>query len=308
MSFLGSLFTTIVGGLFARNSAKSAASAQASAAADLNDVNRKFNHDEAELARQWSAQREDLAYQRDVESATTAFDREMYASNTSHQREVADLRAAGLNPILSANSGASSPSAASISAPIVGSSSASSSSGALASPRQVPDYVGLINSALRARELDLEKRRVDNDTTRANADKQRADNDTTRVSNEGKHLAATLENMKFTQENTKKNTELLQAQIISTIQKTANDKALTSAQINQCNALARQAVLVGEANANYLDNKSAESKQALKAAVRDYNDTKHDFEIKMHSLTPWKVTKFIGETLSNVLPALKGFK
>lgn len=68
----------------------------------------KFNHDEAQLERDFNKS-QSLAEQKfNREEAATARDWQKMMSDSSHQREVADLIKAGLNPVLSANTGAQS--------------------------------------------------------------------------------------------------------------------------------------------------------------------------------------------------------
>lgn len=75
------------------NSSKNVEQALRNESRTLTDLTFNFNKNEAEKERRWSE----------------------YMSNTSHQREVQDLISAGLNPVLSANSGANSYSGASAS-------------------------------------------------------------------------------------------------------------------------------------------------------------------------------------------------
>lgn len=100
-------------------------------------------------------------------------------SNTSHQRQVADMRAAGLNPLLSLNSGASSPSGAmgSVNTPSVQPTPMDYSgfvSGAMDAVRMLQE-VSESNSRIKLNKDSGDKARADAGLSRVKSDRESAD-------------------------------------------------------------------------------------------------------------------------------------
>lgn len=131
--------------------------------------NSAFNASEAALQRSWQEQANAKAMEFNASQAALNRDWQAFMSNTAHQREVADLKAAGLNPVLSAmnGNGAAVTSGATASGVVSSGASASADTSANAA------IVGILSAIINANQQ-LEAANINARTQEAVADKYTA--------------------------------------------------------------------------------------------------------------------------------------
>lgn len=234
-------------------------------------------------------------------AASTAYERQKDFYQHRHQWEVEDLKAAGLNPILSATNG---------STPMPSIQQAVTPAGASSS--QGSNSAKALELLINAKGKENDEKKAVADLKRAEADKQKADNDSARLdierSNSASNIAlnkARVDEIVQNIDNAKQSSKLIAEQIESEIVSRSNSSKLTEAQSQQAYAAAHQFVEMVK-----VQKELANSKQALESSATDLNKKQVEFYSKKASrLKDEFESQYLGTKMGEVLYKIGfGFK